>query len=406
MGRFSSSHAGTGCRVLVSVLIVMCLSFPITGTDKLLPGASAQGSESVFFELNGHGVSTGDESGLNEYLTLLKNDPDLVIVIDGYSDITGEEQYNLNLSRMRAEAVKNFYISHGIAANRIKSRGNGKTDKFDSGIDEESLKRNRRVVITLESAPARKAPPAEAAVTQAAAVEPAATQEPDIPGEIIEEGAIIEDAPQAEPTEEPVAPPASGQPASRPDLERAIRRSMKKIAPGRVVFDAPSVMDVGETYDVEVDLSYSFLKGLSESLRGMSVEGFDKVRLGQNVGLSLNGRGFAIRPVTESGGAEEVFPAEDTGITKLVTENSSPRWSWKVTPLASGYKSLLLSIEIMAEDADYNETVNRYPLFQRVIDVKSNFIYTLSRSYWIMVVFIIIVVAIVGWVLMKKMRLG
>lgn len=407
MGRFSSSHAGTGCRVLVSVLIVVCLSFPITGTDKLVPGASAQDSESVFFDLNGHGVSTGDVSGLNGYLTLLKNDPDLVIVIDGYSDITGEEQYNLNLSRMRAEAVKNFYISHGIAADRMKSRGNGKTDRFDSGIDEESLKMNRRVVITLESAPTRKPPPpAEVAVTQAAAVEPAETPEPDIPGEIIEEGAIIEDAPQAEPTEEPVTPPASGQPASPPDLERAIRRSMKKIAPGRVVFDAPSVMNVGETYEVEVDLSYSFLKGLSESLRGMSAEGFDKVRLGQNVGLSLNGRGFDIRPVTESGGAEEVFPAEDTGITKLVTENSSPRWSWKVTPLASGYKSLLLSIEIMAEDADYNETVNRYPLFQRVIDVKPNFIYTLSRSYWIMVVFIIIVVAIVGWVLIKKMRLG
>lgn len=101
-----------------------------------------------------------------------------------------------------------------------------------------------------------------------------------------------------------------------------------------------------------------------------------------------------------------MFPAEDTGITKLVTENSNPRWNWKVTPLASGYKSLQLSVEIMAEDADYNETVNQYPLFQRVIDVKPNFIYTLSRSYWIMVVFIVIVIAVVGWILIKKIRLG
>ena len=406
MGRFSSSHAGTGCRILVSVLIIVCLSFPITGTDKLIPGALAQGSKSVFFEPNGHGVTPRDESVLNEYLTLLKNDPNKVIVIDGYSDITGGEQYNLNLSRMRAETVKEFYVGHGIPSGRIKSAGKGMTDDFDSGIDEESLKMNRRVVITLESPPSRKAPPAETAVTQAAAVEPAQTPEPDVPGEIIEEGAVIEDAPQAEPTVEPRQPAAAEAPASPPDLEKALRRSIKKVAPGRVVLDVPAVMKLGETYDVEVDLSYSFLKGLSESLHGMSGEGFENVRLGQNVGLSLNGRGFDIRPVTESGNTEEVFPVEDTGITKLVTENSSPRWNWKVSPLASGYKSLLLSIEIMAEDADYNETVNRYPLFQRVIDVKPNFIYTLSRSYWIMIVFIIIVVAIVGWVLIKKMRLG
>jgi OmpA family protein len=407
MGRLSSSHTGTGCRVLVSVLLIVCLSSPIVGTDQLIPEASAQKSEAVFFDLNDHGVRPGDESGLNEYLTMLKNDPGLVIVIDGYSDITGEEQFNLNLSRMRADAVKKFYVSHGIAADRIKSRGNGKTDKFDSGIDDESLKMNRRVVITLESAPAKKnTPPVKPVPSPAAADAPEATPLPESSEEVIEEGAAIEDAPQPVPSLEPRATAAPELPAPPPDLEKAIRRSMKNIAPGRVVFDAPAVMNVGETYDVEVDLSYSFLKGLSESLRGMSGEGFDKVRLGQNVGLSLNGRGFAIRPVTETGGGEEVFPAEDTGITKLVTENSNPRWNWKVTPLASGYKSLQLSVEIMAEDADFNETVNKYPLFQKVVDVKPNFIYTLSRSYWIMVVFIIVVVAVVGWILIKKIRLG
>lgn len=403
----SSSHTGTGCRVLASVLLIVCLSSPIVGTDQLIPEASAQKSEAVFFELNDHGVRTGDESGLNEYLTMLKNDPGLVIVIDGYSDITGEEQYNLNLSRMRADAVKKFYVSHGIAADRIKSRGNGKTDKFDSGIDDESLKMNRRVVITLESAPVKKnSPPVKPVPSPAAADAPEATPLPESHEEVIEEGAAIEDAPQSVPSLEPRATAAPELPAPPPDLEKAIRRSMRNIAPGRVVFDAPAVMNVGETYDVEVDLSYSFLKGLSESLRGMSGEGFDKVRLGQNVGLSLNGRGFVIRPVTEAGGGEEVFPAEDTGITKLVTENSNPRWNWKVTPLASGYKSLQLSVEIMAEDADFNETVNKYPLFQKVVDVKPNFIYMLSRSYWIMVVFIIVVVAVVGWILIKKIRLG
>jgi hypothetical protein len=371
--------------------------------------ASAQESRSsadVFFNLNEHGVGPGDEAGLDNYVTTLKNDPGLVIVIDGYSDITGEEQYNLNLSRLRAEAVREFYISRGIEPERIKVRGNGKTDKFDSGIDEESLKRNRRVRVTVESGPARKTPSPELPAASVSEKPAAPAPAPPPPAEEIEEIAAVEDTPQPEPAAEPPVPAITEPSSPPPDLERAIGNFMRKLAPGRVVFDAPGEMNIGESYDVEVDLSYSFLKGISDSLNGMSGEGFDKVRLGQNVGLSLNGRGFDIRPVTETGGVEEVFPVEDTGITKLVTENTTPKWRWKVTPVTSGYKSLLLSVEVMAEDAEYNEMVNEYLLFQRVVDVKPDFIYTLSRSYWIMVLFIVIVVAVVGWVLIKKVRIG
>jgi hypothetical protein len=375
--------------------------------SRLIPEASAQDAGStadVFFNLNEHGVEPGDEADLDDYVTALKNDPGLVIVIDGYSDITGEEQYNLNLSRLRAEAVKGYYVERGIEPSRIKVRGNGKTDKFDSGIDEESLKRNRRVRVTVESGSARKTPSAESPVSTVSA-QPVAPAPPP-PAEEIEEIVAVEDTPQPESAAEPPVPAITVQSSPPPDLEKAIGDFMRKLAPGRVVFDAPGEMNVGESYDVEVDLSYSFLKGISDSVNGMSGERFDNVRLGQNVGLSLNGRGFDIRPVTETGSVEEVFPAEDTGITKLVTENSTPKWRWKVTPITSGYKSLLLSVEIMAEDAEYNEMVNEYLLFQRVIDVKPDFIYTLSRSYWIMVLFIVIVVAVVGWVLIKKVRIG
>jgi hypothetical protein len=50
--------------------------------------------------------------------------------------------------------------------------------------------------------------------------------------------------------------------------------------------------------------------------------------------------------------------------------------------------------------------VNEYQLFQKVVEVKPSFIYTLSRSYWMMTLFIVIVVAVVGWVLIKKIRVG
>ncbi len=409
MRREYNSNGGRLCLVPVSVLIISCLIVLGIDPDRMVPDASAQdapGGAVVFFSLNEHGVRPDDESGLNEFVTLLKNDPGLVVVIDGYSDITGEEQYNLNLSRLRADAVREFYVGRGIDPERIKVRGNGKTDKFDSGIDEESLKRNRRVQVKVESVPSRKTPSPEPPASGVSEKPAAPAPEPEPQAEENGEAAAVEDTSKTEPDEETAAPAITEPSAPPPDLEKAIGLSMRKHAPGLVVFDAPREMNIGETYEVEVDLPYSFLKGVSDSLRGMSGEGFANVRLGQNIGLSLNGRGFDIRPVTDTGDVEEVFPAEDTGVTKLVTENSTPSWKWKVTPMTSGYKSLLLSVEVLAEDSDYNEMVNEYQLFQKVVEVKPSFIYTLSRSYWIMTIFIVIVVAVVGWVLIKKIRVG
>jgi hypothetical protein len=409
MGIIFHLHIGRGCRVLIFVLAISSLTLLIIELGRFVPFASAQDSPrivDVFFDLNEHGVKPADAAGLSDNVTALKNDPGLVIVIDGYSDITGEEQYNLNLSRLRAEAVKEFYIGRGIEPGRIKVRGNGKTDKFDSGIDEESLKRNRRARVTVESGSARKTPSAESTASSVSLQPAEPAPVPARTEEEIGEAAAVEYTPRPEPSPEARVPAISELSAPPPDLEKAIGNSMRKLAPGRVVFDAPREMNIGESYDVEVDLPYSFLKGLSDSLNSMSGEGLDKVRLGQNVGISLNGRGFEIRPFTETGDVEEVFPVEDTRMTKLVTENSTPRWRWKVTPLTSGYKSLLLSVEIMAEDADYNEMINEYPLFERVIEVKPDFIYTLSRSYWITVLFMVIVVAVVGWILIKKVRIG
>ncbi len=409
MGRKYNLKSGRLCLVPVSVLIISCLIVPGMDPYRLVPAASAQdspGAAIVFFNPNEHGVRPDDESVLNESVTLLKSDPGLVIVIDGYSDITGEEQYNLNLSRLRAEAVREYYVRRGIDPERVKVRGNGKTDKFDSGIDEESLKGNRRAVVSVESAPSLKTPSPEPRAAGVSEKPAAPAPEPEPTAEVSGDSAAVEDASKTEPGEEPAAPAITEPSAPPPDLEKAIGLSMRKLAPGLVVFDAPRVMNIGETYDVEVDLPYSFLKGVSDSVHGMGGGGFVNVRLGQNIGLSLNGRGFDIRPVTETGDVEEVFPAEDTGVTKLVTENSTPGWKWKVTPVTSGYKSLLLSVEVIAEDSDYNEMINEYPLFQRVVEVKPSFIYTLSRSYWIMALFIVIVVAVVGWILLKKMRVG
>jgi hypothetical protein len=53
------------------------------------------------------------------------------LVVVGHADVRGSEKYNLALSEMRAELVKNYLISRGVAADKIETRAEGKDRQLD-----------------------------------------------------------------------------------------------------------------------------------------------------------------------------------------------------------------------------------------------------------------------------------
>ncbi|MGE0314617.1 MAG: OmpA family protein [Lautropia sp.] len=56
------------------------------------------------------------------------------VVIEGHTDATGNDAYNLDLSRRRAEAVKQYLVGvHGIDASRLRTLGQGKREPIDPG---------------------------------------------------------------------------------------------------------------------------------------------------------------------------------------------------------------------------------------------------------------------------------
>lgn len=63
---------------------------------------------------------------LNENIQKLMDAPNFRVRIDAYTDHVGGDQYNLRLSRRRADAVTSFYTENGISMDRIESRGLGK----------------------------------------------------------------------------------------------------------------------------------------------------------------------------------------------------------------------------------------------------------------------------------------
>ena len=85
----------------------------------------------VAFPFNQSDVQSSQMPSLEHVANYLKNNPDANITVNGYASPEGTEEYNLQLSQRRADAVKNILVNkYGIAANRINAIGHGVGDIF------------------------------------------------------------------------------------------------------------------------------------------------------------------------------------------------------------------------------------------------------------------------------------
>jgi len=107
-------------------------------------------SAEVLFDHDQHEIRPDAESALNDVLTVIREYSDSRIRIDGHTDSTGSEDYNLNLSEQRAEAVKDWLAEHGIESSRMTTCGLGESQPVASNEDVQGRQLNRRVEIVIE----------------------------------------------------------------------------------------------------------------------------------------------------------------------------------------------------------------------------------------------------------------
>ncbi|MES2700746.1 MAG: OmpA family protein [Pseudomonadota bacterium] len=75
--------------------------------------------------------------------------PNSLVDVMGHTDSTGSDQYNLDLSRRRAEAVSNFLVSRGVSRARLESIGYGEQYPIADNTTESGRAQNRRVEIRI-----------------------------------------------------------------------------------------------------------------------------------------------------------------------------------------------------------------------------------------------------------------
>jgi OmpA-OmpF porin, OOP family len=100
--------------------------------------------ENVYFDSGKTTLKPNSTSALNNLVEVLKAKSTMIVEIQGHTDNVGKEEDNQKLSQGRAEAVKNYLISKGLAANRISAKGYGSSQPIaDNGTDAGKAK-NRR----------------------------------------------------------------------------------------------------------------------------------------------------------------------------------------------------------------------------------------------------------------------
>ena len=88
---------------------------------------------------------------LNKLVTFLNNYPNRTVVVEGYTDSVGTDDYNQGLSERRADGVKSYLIGQGVSGQRLTALGKGKSDPVADNGTADGRQQNRRVEVVISN---------------------------------------------------------------------------------------------------------------------------------------------------------------------------------------------------------------------------------------------------------------
>ena len=104
---------------------------------------------SLNFDFDSYAIKDEMIPALEQAQFILQEQADLDVIVEGWTDWIGTDEYNMGLSQNRANAVKNWLVEHGVDEARIESVGKGESMKYDN-TTAEGRKLNRRVEIRVK----------------------------------------------------------------------------------------------------------------------------------------------------------------------------------------------------------------------------------------------------------------
>ena len=103
----------------------------------------------LLFDVNKATLRDASKAELTKLAQILNKYPDTNILVEGHTDNTGSEEYNLELSRQRAQSVENYLASLNVDPTRFTIMGYGESQPVATNDTAEGRQQNRRVDLAI-----------------------------------------------------------------------------------------------------------------------------------------------------------------------------------------------------------------------------------------------------------------
>lgn len=123
---------------------------PVAGNPQATPVAQRNASAfpdlgTVKFDTDKATLTPDDQATLDRAADAMKNNPNVHLRMEGYTDSTGADPHNQTLSQQRAAAVADYLKSKGVDGNRLTGAGFGDSNPVDTNATSSGKADNRRV---------------------------------------------------------------------------------------------------------------------------------------------------------------------------------------------------------------------------------------------------------------------
>ncbi|QYA24804.1 OmpA family protein [Gramella sp. MT6] len=107
-------------------------------------------SKTVLFDLNKATIRPESEEALQSIVDIMNEYSTTIFHVEGHTDSSGSDAYNMKLSKERAASVATWLEEHGVPAKRLTSEGYGETQPIATNSTAAGRQENRRVEISLD----------------------------------------------------------------------------------------------------------------------------------------------------------------------------------------------------------------------------------------------------------------
>lgn len=115
--------------------------------ESLTSGDGVFTTRGILFDTDSDRLRGESTPTLGEIQRTLEQYEDLVLEVEGHTDAQGEDAYNMDLSRRRAQTVVDWLVGKGIEAGRLTAVGKGESEPVADNAAEAGRQQNRRVVL-------------------------------------------------------------------------------------------------------------------------------------------------------------------------------------------------------------------------------------------------------------------